>query len=96
MHDVDSRDEDYDPEHGPRAAVLALQLSGPGGVIDPDEARMRVLTEAIRNHTGGRISLDPTVGCCWDIDRLDLRREAVEPEARYGSTEAARSILLSA
>ncbi|MDP9256978.1 MAG: hypothetical protein M3Q31_10540, partial [Actinomycetota bacterium] len=42
------------------------------------------------HHTEGRTTNDPTVGCCWDADRLDLRRLGVRPRARFLSTEAAQ------
>jgi uncharacterized protein len=71
-------------------------LMPPGGVIDLDEARMRLLIDAIRHHTAGTFSFERTIGCCWDADRLDLRSVAVEPDAGNMSTEAARAILLSA
>jgi uncharacterized protein len=40
------------------------------------------------------LSDDPTIGTCWDADRLDLAREGVgiQPRARYMSTEFAREI----
>ena len=41
----------------------------------------------------GETTTDPTIGCCWDADRLDLGRVGIEPEAEYQSTVAAREMV---
>jgi hypothetical protein len=38
-----------------------------------------------------RHSADPTIGACWDADRLNLWRVGVAPARRLLSTAAARS-----
>ena len=58
-----------DREHGRRAADFARGLHG--GVLLLDERRFDTLTEALGLHAG-RVSSDPTVGTCWDTDRLHL------------------------
>jgi uncharacterized protein len=35
----------------------------------------------------------PTIGCCWDADRLDLPRVGVHPGAQFMSTSAWREVL---
>jgi uncharacterized protein len=52
--------------------------------------RLALLEHAIRHHTAGRTSVDPTIGTCWDADRLDLGRVGMQPHQRYMSTRAAR------
>jgi hypothetical protein len=42
-------------------------------------------------HADGLTSADPTVGACWDADRLNLWRVGVAPDRRLLSTAAARS-----
>ena len=37
----------------------------------------------------GEVSADPTIGCCWDADRLELARFGRHPIARFLSTAAA-------
>ena len=52
---------------------------------------MELLGFACEEHTNGGVDLDPTVGVCWDADRLNLWRVGVTPDPRWLSTEAARS-----
>lgn len=52
---------------------------------------MDLLAFACEEHTNGGISPDPTVGVCWDADRLNLWRVGIRPNPRFRSTEAARS-----
>ncbi|HEX2864161.1 MAG TPA: hypothetical protein VHN99_06310, partial [Deinococcales bacterium] len=54
------------------------------------DAQLARLLEAVDGHTRGRLSADPTVGTCWDADRLDLMRVGRRPDPRFLSTEAAR------
>jgi hypothetical protein len=78
----------HDPLHGPREAELARELHGEA--FDLDEERMRLLEFACEEHTNGGVSSDPTVGICWDSDRLNLWRVGIRPDLRWLSTEAAR------
>jgi len=48
------------------------------------------LIEAIRFHSHGRLSRDPTVQACWDADRLDLGRIGDRPDPNYLGTRIAR------
>jgi uncharacterized protein len=34
------------------------------------------------------VSEHPTIGTCWDADRLDLGRVGARPDPKYMSTEA--------
>jgi uncharacterized protein len=43
-------------------------------------------------HTHSQLSDNPTIGTCWDADRLDLGRVGVEPSPEYMSTEFGREI----
>jgi uncharacterized protein len=51
-----------------------------------------VLCEACTYHADGQVSDDPTIGVCWDADRLDLPRVGIGIDRKYLSTAAARSI----
>lgn len=88
FHDSMRLNDSFDPMHGPRAAVLAQELRG--GAFDLDEASMETLTFACEEHTNGGIGPDPTVGVCWDADRLNLWRVGITPDPRFLSTEAAK------
>jgi len=88
LHDAQRIGDDRDPGHGARGAALArsLDLSRFGF-----SARQVALVEtACRDHTGGGLSGDPTIGTCWDADRLTLWRVGIEPEAMYMSTAAGK------
>ena len=49
------------------------------------------LNEALRLHSEGRVSADPTIGTCWDADRLHLPRVSIVPDPAFLSTRAARA-----
>jgi uncharacterized protein len=83
FHDARRVNEHTDPEHGARGAALAREL------LDLDPARLAVLREACTRHNGARNSDHPTIGCCFDADRLNLPRVGIEPDAQYLSTLAA-------
>jgi uncharacterized protein len=89
FHDSMRLNDNYDPLHGPRGAALARQLRGEA--FDLEDAEMNLLAFACEEHTNGGIGPDPTVGVCWDADRLNLWRVGIIPDPRFLSTEAARS-----
>lgn len=91
LHDTHRWDEGTDPDHGRRAAVFAGLLNG--RLFHLREERLALLAEAIALHADGQVSDDPTIGTCWDADRLDLPRVGVWPSDRLLSTEAARILL---
>jgi hypothetical protein len=78
----------HDPEHGNRGAALAREMRG---VMDLREDQLEALVAACREHTSGGIATDPTIGPCWDADRLDLVRLGVAPDPAFLSTDAARA-----
>ena len=89
FHDSMRLNDGHDPQHGPRGAALAGELRGEA--FDLEEAEMELLGFACEEHTNGGVSPDPTVGVCWDADRLNLWRVGRRPDPRFLSTEAARS-----
>ncbi len=66
------------------------ELAG-AGVLELVPERLRLLCRACSGHANGHTSADPTVGVCWDADRLNLWRVGVAPSRRLLSTAAARS-----
>jgi uncharacterized protein len=73
LHDVCRISEGFDTRHGPRASSFIGKLASGGGLmLTPDQ--LHLLRRACSTHTHGRTSNDPTIGVCWDADRLDLRR----------------------
>ncbi len=90
LHDSQRLDDGYDREHGPRAAEFTRRLSAEGALPALSGDRIEQLVHAVHHHTTGRRSSDPTVGLCWDADRLNLWRIGIEPRAEFLSTAAAR------
>lgn len=88
FHDCRRENDHRDDGHGRRGAELARDLRG--RLFNLDDARLALLVAACDGHTDGRVSDDPTVGACWDSDRLDLGRCGMTPAARLMSTAAAR------
>ncbi len=91
LHDCRRLNDAHDPGHGPRAAELAADLGAERLGLDPVE--LELLCRACEGHTRERLSDDPTIGTCWDADRLDLPRVGITPDPRFFSTEAAREIV---
>ena len=90
LHDSMRENDGRDPEHGPRAAVFAGELHAEG-LLPVTPTRLELLQHACREHTNGFVSTDPTVGACWDADRLDLPRVWIIPDPSLLSTERARN-----
>ena len=88
IHDLERRDDDLDPGHGPRAAVLAKGINDEFMRLDADQ--LATLQTACAGHSEGWIEAEATVMVCWDADRLDLGRVGIYPSARYLSTGIAR------
>jgi uncharacterized protein len=85
VHDSQRQNEGEDPEHGPRAADFATLLHREGLLVLTSK-QMRLLSLACRHHTGGPPHEDPTLGVCWDSDRLNLWRVGTTVDPRWIST----------
>lgn len=91
FHDVCRWSDGGDHEHGARGAALAAALRGTW--LDLPDERFQLLEYACIWHTFGQVSDDPTIGACWDADRLDIWRAGIMPVERYMSTEFARELV---
>jgi uncharacterized protein len=89
LHDAMRETEFVDPGHGDRGAELAIELALEGA-IGLRESQFVKLLYACRRHTDGLTSKDPTIGACWDADRLDLIRDGELPRVELISTLAGR------
>lgn len=90
LHDTRRENEAVDPGHGPRAATLAGTLRNEGTLV-LDDRPFSDLVEALRLHSDGLTTDDPTIGACWDADRLHLPRVSIVPDPAFLSTRAARA-----
>lgn len=93
FHDSMRENDGFDPLHGHRAAAFVRRLH-PG--LHGLGARLEVLARACELHADGLTSDDPTIGACWDADRLNLWRVGVTPSVDLLSTAAARDAELLA
>lgn len=84
FHDCQRVNDGPDPDHGRRAAALVRELD-----LGLDDEQTATLVDAISDHADGKTSTNPTIGCCWDADRLDLRRLGRRPKPALLSTAAA-------
>ena len=87
FHDSMRLNDGHDPEHGQRGGVFARELRK---LLPLDDDRLALLQEGCAGHTDGLVSADPTIGVCWDADRLDLPRVGITPDAALMSTDAGR------
>ncbi|MCA9055199.1 MAG: hypothetical protein KDA75_15270 [Planctomycetaceae bacterium] len=84
FHDAERWDDGSDLDHGPRAARLVQRVHRDWFEVSANQ--LELLTVACRDHTEGDTAADPTIGCCWDADRLDLPRVGIMPHRDFMST----------
>jgi hypothetical protein len=90
FHDSMCLNDESDPEHGMRGGALARSLNRQLLHLAPEQ--LELLNTACAEHTEGGTSEDPTIGVCWDADRLDLWRVGQKIDAHAMSTAAARTV----
>jgi len=90
FHDSRRENDGDDRGHGARGAAYAASLRGEAYELSED--RFKLLRFACVWHTDGNRDDDPTIGTCWDADRLDLGRVGVIPDPEFMSTDFGREI----
>lgn len=90
LHDAMRQNEYDDPDHGRRASELLGELIA-RRMLDLPEAQEHLLSVACSLHADGETSPDPTIGTCWDADRLNLWRLGWAPSESLLSTADGRS-----
>jgi uncharacterized protein len=88
FHDSRRLNESWDPEHGPRGALLAE--SWRGKYYDLSDEEFDLLFSACSLHTKAKTHVDKTIQTCFDADRLDLGRIGKIPDPKLLCTEAAK------
>lgn len=93
LHDTCRHDDGRDPDHGRRAAALAKELRGVA--FDCTDVQWEYLVFALEYHADGYTAApeEPSVGVCWDSDRLELPRCGIKPDPDYFSTTAGKAEL---
>src|SRR5262245_5469316 len=88
LHDSQRLNDGSDRAHGIRAAAFIGQIRD--DYLRLSEEQLTLLTKACAEHADGFTSNDPTIGVCWDADRLNLWRLGIQPQPHLLSTDAAR------
>lgn len=91
LHDCARMNDDADPGHG-RRAVTMLHGMQAAGLLPLKELQLGTLLMAIDGHSAGHTTQIPTVGACWDADRLDLWRVGIRPDPEFMSTDAGKRL----
>jgi uncharacterized protein len=89
FHDSMRFSEHRDDDHGRRGGFLASCLNAE--LMGLSDERLDLLDTACTCHTEGETSDDPTIGACWDADRLDLCRLGRQVDPRAMSTAPGRT-----
>lgn len=92
LHDCKRENEESDPYHGVRAAEFIENNKHEFSSLD--KTQYSNLIEAVTYHNDGYTSDDPTIGACWDADRLDLIRVGIVPDPDLLSTAVAKESIL--
>lgn len=88
LHDCQRFRHGQDVEHGLRGADRARQYCAD----ELTETQMQLLWLACEGHERGTCSDDPTLGTCWDADRLDHDRHGTLPAPEFMSTAFGREL----
>ncbi len=91
LHDSMRLHDGADTWHGWRAGKLASELLAGEALLSVED--LETLVYALEHHDEGEVSDDPTVGACWDADRLNLWRIGVRPDPAFLSTAAAPGLI---
>lgn len=92
IHDSKRENEHDDPWHGHRSAMYCKELFDEGK-LKISKRQLSKLREACKYHVDGEISCDPTIGVCWDADRLDLIRVGIIPDTSLLSTKIGKKMV---
>jgi hypothetical protein len=92
LHDAMRFDDLADVGHGARAVQLADELAARGLLRLDRQVQMPLLRFALLHHEDRKISSNPTVGACWDGDRLNLIGGR-EPHRELLSTASALDLM---
>ena len=91
FHDCMRVNEHRDDGHGKRGGEYALKVRD---LIDLNDEQLQTLYRACSGHTGGRNPSCDTISCCWEADRLDLRRVGIELDLRWLYSDAAKKMVI--
>lgn len=89
LHDCRRINDDYDPEHGARAAQALMHSKFAAKLFTKEE--LSLLGFACIWHDKGRVAHNaPTIAACWDADRYNLLRLGITPDPGLLSSQASK------
>ena len=91
FHDCMRVNEQRDDGHGLRGGKYAVKNKD---MLDLTEDQLDILYKACAGHTGGKNPSCDTLACCWDADRLDIRRVGSKPDLQWFTTYKARDMVI--
>ena len=91
FHDCKRINDGIDKEHGLRGAQFAKLLRNK--YFGLNDHLFNLLYQACKDHTDITFHEDPTIGTCWDADRLDLNRIGTQTKVSFLNTEIAKTIV---
>ncbi len=89
LHDAARNDDTHDRLHGQRMANLLKQRDSL--LENLTKSQRSILITAIAGHSAGTTSSEPTIGTCWDADRMDLSRLGITPAVDLMSTDTGKA-----
>ena len=94
LHDCLRFDDHIDPVHGHRSGELVFKLREEGLLNELTERQVIELSYACYHHNTGDVSNNPTIGACYDADRLELIRCGIIPVPELMSTPLGKRIAI--
>ena len=94
LHDCERENDNSDSLHGVRAADELHNISY--YLLEYlSEEEFELLYKAIFYHDSGKTTKNPTIGACFDADRLDLTRCGITLNPDYMSTQKGKEIAIN-
>ena len=93
LHDCERKDDCEDEQHGIRSAKKLFNISETL-LKDLSDDEFELLYKAIYYHNSGMTTTNPTIGACFDADRLDLGRCEITLDPDYMSTDKGKEMAL--
>lgn len=89
FHDSMRLSDQDDPAHGMRGFRLWERYKAFDAHTEAifSHSQEELFFEACAEHNKGLRTTNPTIGVCWDADRLDLPRVGIWPDTQYMSTQ---------
>ena len=93
LHDCKRESDREDPLHGERAAEVVMNIRNTL-LKELDKKQIEKLWKACYFHNKGEVSDDPTIGACFDADRLELTRCGILPHVEMMNTPIGKRMAL--